>query len=416
MFYGWYIVIASSLITGFNSFLFIYGFTSFVNPIIDSFGWSYTQISLGISVRNITSGILNPFLGTLVDRFPARRLLLFGGLAIGSGLMVLSRMTNLAMFYGGFVIMGLGGSLAITLVPQTTLARWFNKNLGKATAIMGFSVALAGVAVPLLVMAIDTFGWQNVLLVAAVLAWVLIFSLSLIFRNRPEDYGFAPDGVILNEALDSIERTRSIGLTVKEAIRTRTFWLIAFGYSVQAGASVAILTHIMPHFMDIGMERSYAGLIVMSLALVGLAARIPIGWLMDVTSRKNVIALSIGLSAISFVLLWFIEVDSPFFFILLFAIPFGIGNGSLWVRAALLREYFGVKHFGAITGMMFIFPLIGTSLLPPAVGLVFDNLGTYSPAFLSLGGLTMIAAVATMAIPRVSISAAKGMISEPGAS
>lgn len=402
MFYGWYIAVASSLIMGYNSFLYIYGFTSFINPIINTFGWSYTQVSLAVSVRTIATGIMNPLLGSFVDRWPARRLLIIGSLAMGLGLFSLSKMTNLAMFYAGFLLMGLGGSLAVQLVPLTTVARWFSKNLGKANGIMGFGIALGGVGVPLLVMAIDYYGWQNTYLYGAVGTLLLMIPLSFIFRNRPEQYGLAPDGKPSEAIKDATSQTNeSTGFGVKKALKTRTFWLIGIGYMVQVGGSLALLTHIMPHFTDIGMERAYASLIVMSIALVGLAARIPIGWLMDVTSRRNVIAISIGLSSISFLLFWFIRADSLFAFVIAFAIPFGIGNASIHVRSAIVRQYFGVKSFGAIFGVMMIFPILGTSIFPASTGMIFDKMGTYGPAFLALSASNLATAFLTLAIPRV---------------
>jgi sugar phosphate permease len=303
------------------------------------------------------------------------------------------------------VIIGLGGALAIQLVPQTTVARWFRKNLGKANGITGFSVALGGVAVPLLVMVIDTYGWQNTFLFAAIGTWILIIPLSFLFRNRPEDYGLFPDSIPpeeLNEPQPpSIETS---GMSVSQAVKTRSFWLIGFGLMVQGGGSITILAHLMPYLIDVGMEKQQASMVVMTVAIVGLVARLPVGWLMDIISRRNLIGLSIGLSSISFLLLWMIKIDSPFILILAFAIPFGIGNGSLWVRSALIRDYFGTRKFGTIYGILMSFVTLGSGLLPPVTGWVFDEYGQYWPAFAVLAALNFAGACLTFTIPRSSES------------
>ena len=401
LFYGWYIVLASAVIMGYNSFLYIYGFTSFINPIIATFGWTYSQIALAMTVRSVTVGILNPFIGTLADRWPVRKLLILGGIIMGLGYLVLSRVSGISLFYTAYVIIGLGGALAIQFVPQTTIARWFRKNLGKANGITGFSVALGGVAVPLLVMVIDSYSWQDTFLFAAIGTWILIIPLSFLFRNRPEDHGYFPDGIPPEE----LNETRSLsiemsGMSVREAVKTRSFWLIGFGFMVQGGGSITILAHLMPHLIDAGMENQQASMVVMTVATVGLVARLPIGWLMDIISRRNLIGLSIGLSSISFLLLWMIQAGSPFILILAFAIPFGIGNGSLWVRSALIRDYFGTKNFGVIYGILMSFVTIGTGLLPPITGWVFDEYGHYWPAFVALAALNFAAACLTFTIPR----------------
>jgi len=388
---------------GYNSLLFIYGFSTFINPIINTFGWSYAQVSLARTVRALVTGAINPLLGTLVDRWPARRLLIIGSIILGLGLLSLGQASNLALFYGGFLIMGLGGSLAIQLVPQTTVARWFRKNLGKANGIMGFSVALGGVAIPLLVITIDTIGWQNAYIAAAIGTWILIIPLSLVFRTRPEEYGMLPDGEQPSEAKKSSTRDDdSTRITVKQALKMRTFWLIGIGALVQTSGTVSVLTHMMPHFTHTGMERSYASLIVMIVALVGLTARIPFGWLMDVTSRRNIIALCVGLSGTSFILLSFVRADTPFALIIAYAITFGFGSGGVWLRSALIREYFGTKSFGAILGLMGIFTTVGTSTMPPLTGWVFDTIESYGPAFISLGIANITGALLTLAIPRYS--------------
>jgi MFS family permease len=403
LFYGWYIVFASAVIMGYNSFLYIYGFTSFINPIITTFGWSYSQITLAMTVRSVTTGILNPFIGALADRWPIRRLLIIGGIILGLGYFVLSRISGLALFYTGYLIIGLGGALAIQLVPQTTIARWFRKNLGKANGITGFSVALGGVAVPLLVMVIDTYGWQDTFLFAAIGTWVLILPLSFLFRNRPEEYGMYPDGISPGEPDESqFISTETSGMSFGEALKTRSFWLIGFGLMVQGGGSITILAHLMPHLIDVGIEKQQASMVVMTVAIVGLVARLPVGWLMDVISRRNLIGLSIGLSSISFLLLLMINANSPFIFILTFAIPFGIGNGSLWVRSALISDYFGTRNFGIIYGILTSFVTIGAGLLPPVTGWVFDEFGYYWPAFVALAALNFIGACLTFTIPRTA--------------
>ena len=402
MFYGWYIVIAVSLIAGFNSFLYIYGFTSFINPVIGTFGWTSAQVSTALSLNYIVRGVLDPFMGFLIDRWPAKRFMLIGGIILGSGYFVLSRTTGLSMFYAGYIVMGLGASLASGLVTQTTVARWFNKNLGKVNGITGFCIALGGTAVPLLVLLIDTYGWQVTFLFAAITNWILIIPLSFLFRSRPEEYGLAPDGIQMSKEFLPVNNNTEIpGVEVKEALKSRAFWLIGVGWMVQAGSTMALLTHMMPYLMEKGIERSYASLIVMTVALVGMAVRIPVGWLMDITTRRNLIAIAIGFSGISYFLLWLIDANSPFILILAFALPFGIGNGSLWMRPALNREYFGARRFGAISGLLSIFVTIGSSAFPAFAGLISDVVNDYDPAFLSLGALNLVFGLLTMAIPRI---------------
>ena len=69
----------------------------------DDLGWSYTQVSLAYSLRGAEVGLLAPLIGLLIDRHGPRRLMFWGIIIIGFGLLLMSRTTSLAMFYGSFV-------------------------------------------------------------------------------------------------------------------------------------------------------------------------------------------------------------------------------------------------------------------------------------------------------------------------
>ncbi len=403
MFYGWYIVAAGVLLTTHYSGLLVYGFTAFVNPIAATFGWSYAQISLAVSLRGVETGVLNPLLGAAVDRWPSKRLVLLGIIVFGLGLLCLSRVTNLAMFYIGFLIVGLGSSLATSMVPTTAVVRWFRRDVGKASGILAMGGGIGGVLIPLLVRMIDAYGWQNALIFLAAGTWALGIPLSFIFRSRPEDHGLLPDGKPQDDLQSpSGLRAYDFGTGVKEALKMRAFWCISIATMFQMAAMSAVTVHMMPYLTSLGMERSSAGMVAMLVPLASLAARIPFGLLADIFPKKYVVALSIGLVSVGLFLFWLID-GSSFGLMLLFAITFGFGiGGFLPLRPPILREYFGTKNFGAILGLTSISTTIGGIISPPLAGYVFDVLGVYDPIWLILSGTTMMGAIVVLATPPAS--------------
>ena len=60
VFFGWYIVIASILITLYTHGIVQFGFTAVFEPIAEEFGWSYASISLASSLRGLEVGLLAP--------------------------------------------------------------------------------------------------------------------------------------------------------------------------------------------------------------------------------------------------------------------------------------------------------------------------------------------------------------------
>jgi len=400
LFFGWYIVAASALLMTYSAGAMLMGFTAFVNPIAATFGWSMAQISLAMSLRGLESGALNPFLGVMVDRYPARRLVLIGVIASGLGLFLLSRVNSLLTFYGAFLVIGFGSSLSIQMLPMTMVARWFRKNIGKASGILALGTGAGGLFVPLLVTLIDTQGWRNALVVLAVGFWVLGIPLSLLFRNRPEEYGLLPDGKPPETANGSSNgRVRDISIGVREAIRMRAFWFVGLTMMLQIATINAIVIHLIPYLTSIGLERSTAGQVSMIIALSSMGARIPFGLLSDIFQKRYVMALTCGLLSLAAFLFWLID-GSSFVLIVIFAVIFGLGMGGFQpVRTPTITEYFGIRNFGAILGVLSVFVTVGMILAPPISGWVFDTFGYYDPVWLALSVISLAGAFIILTLP-----------------
>jgi len=63
IFYGWWIVGACFFIAFYVSSVIFFGFTVFFEPLVQEFGWSYTQVSFASSLRGLEMGILSPVVG-----------------------------------------------------------------------------------------------------------------------------------------------------------------------------------------------------------------------------------------------------------------------------------------------------------------------------------------------------------------
>ena len=401
VFFGWYIVAAALFLNTYHGGTIGYGFTAFIAPIAATFGWSYAQISLGLSFRGLEVGALDPFVGMAVDRWPARRLVLVGVIMYGLGLVCISQATNLIVFYIGFVILGLGNSLCINVVPQTVIARWFKKDLGKAIAVLSMGGSIGGVLVPLLVKMIDAYSWQTSLLILAAGMWLIGIPFYFVFRARPEEHG------LLHKLQDDVKGPHSSqsydsSVGVKEALKMRAFWQIGIAYMLQVGPIHAVTIHVMPYLSSLGVERSTASMVAMAIPLVSLTARIPFGWLADIFRKKYVMAVSIGLTSAGLFLFWLLD-GSSFMLIYAFVVVFGLGLAGMGsIRTPIVREYFGTKNFGTIFGLIKAFSMIGLVAYPPVAGWVYDTLGSYKPIWLifSIGSAIAVILMSTVPPPR----------------
>jgi MFS transporter, OFA family, oxalate/formate antiporter len=407
LFYGWYIVVAGLLLSAYNASIFGYGWTAFVNPILATFGWSMTQLSLASSMRNLETGIFNPLWGTVVDRWPARRLMLIGLIFSALGMFCLSQTKNLAMYYIGFLIVGISSSLISGILPQTVIARWFKKDIGKASGLFYMGVGIGGVAVPLMVNIIDKLTWQTTLLYAAIGYLIIGIPLSFVFRSRPSEYGLVPDGRVQKMPQGSLSVPSSeFGTSVKEALKQRAFWHIAVVTIFQNATMATISLYAIPYLTSIGMERHIAGNVVMFFTLSSLFTRIPMGMLSDVIRKTHVVAISLVLLIVGVFLFWLIGSSSSFWMILLFAVTYGFGlGGVLALRAPVLSEYFGTKNFGTIFGFTSIFITVASVASPPLAGWIYDTSHSYKLWWLSLLIFGVVALIAILTIPRPKRSA-----------
>jgi len=399
IFYGWFIVAAGALLIAYSAII-SYGFTAFINPIAASFGWSYAQISLAMSLRGLETGVLNPFVGVAVDRFPARVLVFAGVTIFAGGLFFLSQTSSLLMFYAGFLIVGLGASLFAFMIPPTVVARWFRKDIGKASGILALGAGVGGLGIPLLVKIMDNFGWQNALLFLAIGSLVMGLPLSFVFRNRPEEYGMKPDGKPL-EDMDEVggPAETEVSISVGDALKMRAFWHIALSTALQSVVWAAVITYMMPYLTSLGIERTTAGFITMIVPLTSLVGRMVFGMLTDIYVNKHVWVSSLFVMNLAIITLWQID-GSSYLMLIGFAVLFGLGiSGFLPVRTPLFLEYFGLKNFGTILGLSSLFMTVGMVISPPTVGFVYERLGTYDPIWLALIGVIAAATIAMGTMP-----------------
>ena len=398
IFYGWYIVVAATILRIYNSLTFSYGFTSFVDPITTTHSWTYAQVSLATSLRGVESGVFNPFLGMAVDRWPVRRLMIIGICLMALGIYLISQSSSLTMFYLSFLVVGLGTSIAVMMVPRVVLARWFHRNLGKASGILATANVVGGLVAPVVVAMIDSFGWQTVLVFISIGVLGLGMPVSMLFRDRPEKYGFLPDGKV-TVGIKS-EATSDEGFTVREALNMRPFWYIGLPLMLQTTIVSAVSVHQMPYLTSIGFERSTSAIAITIFSVVSIGARLTSGFLADVFPKKYVLAMAMMLVGLGIFILQLAD-GSSFTMVILYAVIYGVGiGGSVPLKAPLMREYFGLKRFGSILGIMSFFTMFGSIIGAPLTGLVYDMRGSYYPMWFVYSGLIVGGLSLILALPR----------------
>jgi len=390
-------MVASGIIMHFfGGGTFYYGFTVFFNPIRGTFDWTAAITSVAFSLQRLEFGILGPIAGYLTDRLGPRKLMFCGWIAAGLGFQLMSNINSLFAFYASFMVIAMGFSFTSGTVINTAIANWFTKKRSRALALVFVGPGLSGVLVPLLALLVSHFGWRETLSYVGFVVWGIGIPLSLVMRHKPSQYGYLPDGDLLPVEDDpeieinpeeGIEeepepyKDTSEGITLREALKTRTFWLLAFVFSFQQVAQSAVMVHIVPFLESLNVVRTTAALAVTGMTIFSLAGRIGFGFLGDFKDKRVLIAMALSLQIIGLLIFSFIPEDKIWLMILFF-LTYGPGyGGPIPLRPALQADIFGTKNFGTILGLIATVGMLGGLVSPVFAGWVFDVTESYHLAW-----------------------------------
>lgn len=360
---------------------------------------------IALTILFLVGGMTAPFIGRVVDRYGARKVLASGAFIAGLGFVLLSLVHTLWHFYGGYVIVGVGMA-ATGMVPSTAVvSNWFKKRRGTAIGIMSSGLGAGGLALAPLMggYLIPNFGWRASYLVLAVLTWVLIPLALLVIKTKPADMGLYPDGKQNSEAEAEAEASLSAtgGLTLRMALATSSFWLIAVSFLAHGFSEVGVLQSQVPYLEDIGFPAAMAAGVLGGVGLWSLIGKFGFGWLCDRIQAKYACTIGLGLQFVGTIMLMSVRPASPQAIIWLYAVVIGLGIGSwLPTMSMLISTNFGLTAYGAIFGMTSLTQSIGAATGPLMAGYVHDTIGSYHWAFIIFLALYTVAVPTVLAVRR----------------
>ena len=340
-------------------------------------------------------GLISPLIGLLLDRFGTRILLICGTLTVGLGLILLSFTQSLTMFYCSFLLISFGAGGCTSLVTITAVVNWFHKKLGLALGVMMAGNGFGGLLVPLMIFLIDVYGWRNTLVIIGLGTWTLGIPTAFIVLNKPEQYGYHPDGEPPTDvATNAVIKNDAASISLRKALRLKSFKYLCFVEFIRHMVVTALITHIMPYLTNKGMPRMPAGFVAASIPMLSIVGRLGFGWLSDLYNKKYTMATAFFLMGIGMLSLYYAQRNCM---VLLFLILFSPGfGGSMVLRGTVLRESFGRDSFGKLMGITMGFASIGGLIGPTMAGWVFDTIGNYSFIWLFFCGLIGLAMILIM--------------------
>ncbi len=388
IFYGWWIVLITSIFSIYGGGVFYYGFSTFVKPVAEELAWSMAVVSGGFSVYRLEAGIAAPIVGYLLDRIGPQKLVFAGGLITGGGFIYLSYVNTILPFYVAIIIISFGWSAFSGIAVGTPLVgKWFVKKRGSALGIYATARGVSGLLVPLVAYMIVHYGWRSALFILGPVTWVIVLPLSFFLKNSPEQCGLLPDGELSTPNFhDACQTTKmanaktEVNFSLRKSMGTSAFWVLTICLFTHQITQAAVFVHLIPYLVDLGINSTSAASAVSFIALTSMVGRYGSGWLSDRFNTKWLLVILFIMQPIS---LFFLVRAHHFMdvipFVLFYSTAYG---GTMVVKAILIGDYYGRKNYGTIFGVIQGLSTFGSVIGPLIAGFVYDINGSYHLAFI----------------------------------
>ena len=396
---GWHIAWIVFLSGGLTIGMTQYAFGSFAEPMETQFGWSRTEFNAALSFAFI-SGLLSPLVGRLMDKYGVRPIVVVSVALISAGFFLRPLISELWHWYFFHALVFAGMPGATVLASGKVVGMWFPVTRGRMMGVVTAGNNFGGLTmVPLAALVLAIAGWEwTYLTFGTIMALVAVAAL-LIIRDRQEDVEAEARRTgrlnMLTGAARSVART---GLTLRQALKTRNFYLVTLGLTAASFTYQGILTQIVPHLENEGFSTTAAAAALTLVAAMGIGSKLSFGRLSESISARRAAVISVALQAIGVGMM-----IAPGGSAMLWAgvFVFGLGYGGLGAMIVLsVSEAFGLYAFGAIMGMVnlaMISSMVGGPLI---TGVLYDATGSYDTPFAIIIGIFLLGIAALLATKR----------------
>ncbi|MFT3790949.1 MAG: MFS transporter [Rudaea sp.] len=367
-------------------------------PLSAELGWTQPQVFQAPVWATVTTVVIAPSLGRLIDRIGARRVIIASfiiqAIILASFYWIDRAPLPFYLRYTALAALATGNTgLAFTKV----IGDWFDRRRGTALGVTLAGVGVGGVAWTLAAQHLfDLVGWRLTFpLLAVFLLLVVTPVMALAIRNRPADMGLHVDG----DATAQRDAESRHGPSLREAGRAHPYWmLLAVAFLVGFGIQ-ALMLHLVPLLKESGYSPQVAANAQASLWMALVLGRLSTGWLMDRFPAPRIAALFLCFPLVAIFLLSTSTGGAGGF---VAAMLIGLASGAeVDVIAFLTTRYFGLRHYGAIYSTFFSAFVIGSGTGPLVASQLHEQAGGhYTQALYAMGAVLLAAAVMFLFLKR----------------
>jgi MFS family permease len=381
----WWIAFGSCLgLVVANGSICVFAFSVFIKPLEAQFGWDRASISVGLTFCALFAALLLPVVGRLMDRFGVRPVMLVSIVLFGINVACVALSNALPAFIALVALTGITGAGQGPMGYIKSISAHFDRNRGIA---IGIAVSGTGIGVALLPQyaqwLITNHGWRVAFVGLAIVLVVIAVPSVFLFVREPRAAA-ASRVPNIGAGLDMATR----GHNVREAVRSRIFWVLVFTGLLVATVLNGVLVHVASLLSDRGWTPQAAAGVLAWAGLASMAGRVVGGYLLDRWFAPYVAMLSFASALVGIALL--ASGQSVVLGVLLIGITTGT---EIDIIGFMTSRYFGLRQFGQLYGYLFGVFLVGTGLGPVAMGAIYTRLHSYDAGFVAFAVMLGVAFV-----------------------
>ncbi len=384
---GWWVVSACFTLLTFSSGLGFYGLAVYLQAFSRELGWSVSSISLATTFFFLVGGVSGIPIAKLIAKHDVR-IMIIGGATLAAVALFSMRFVEqrwqLFVAYGFYAL----GWSASGMGPVTTVVtRWFHVRRASALAVASTGLSMGGIVVtPFIKWILDTQGIRNGSPWLALIWFCGTVPITLLLlRAFPQPYGWLPDGARAAPG----DVANILGTPLADAVRSRFFRAITFGYIFALGAQVGGALQLVK-LVEERTNRSTATLATIILSSMSIVSRFVAG---RIIPKLNMTRFTVGLAAMQGVSLASLGLVNNRIGLLIAIGLFGVTIGNMvMMQSLLLAERFGVRDYPLIAARSGLISFSGTAFGPLLLGWLYDVAGGYRSSYLAAGVCSLIGA------------------------
>lgn len=403
-FYGWVMLGVAAIVLLASGPGQSHTISVFVSILVEDLGISATAVSFAYGFATLAAAFLLPFVGRQVDRHGMRKTALAITILFMLACIAFSQVTGTVIsVFGifeiavwltlGFGVLRFLGQGALMLNAVNLISQWFAAKRGFAMGLvmLGFAASMA-IHPPLAQWLIDSGDWRSAFIWLGVISALLLLpGLVFLVFNKPEDLGLLPDGARAAPDDAEGEKKPEFGLTLQQATRTPTFYLVALGLFCFAMLVTMLHLFQISIFEAQGLSRELASLIFPVSAVAMVICMPLLGRMLDRFRTEWVFAGGLLVMAAALVAAGNVTSQTSG---VVYGIIFGVNNAvSMTFFGFMWPRYFGRRHIGSIQGTGQMIGVVGASLGPLPLGIAFDLTGDYTLTLIGFAAMPLTAAV-----------------------